>query len=165
MRAPVVQRIERIPPKDEIEVRFPAGAPKTMTSEKLIKKAESVLNPHKTAGGSLFGDVGAALITEQGNVYTGVAVDTGGWGLCAERSAIAAMVTAGEYRIKKIVAVWRDEKSGKLYALAPCGICREFIRSIDHDNLETEFIIGKGRIFKLKELLPHPFHEWPDPLN
>jgi cytidine deaminase len=81
-----------------------------MTSEELIQKAESVLNPHKTSDDRLFGDVGAALVSEQGNVYTGVCVDTTSWGLCAERSAIAAMVTAKEYKIKKIVAVWKDEK-------------------------------------------------------
>lgn len=44
-------------------------------------------------------------------------IDTGsGTGFCAEHSAIAAMVTAGEYRIAKIVAVWRDNE-GALYAL------------------------------------------------
>ena len=134
-----------------------------MTSEELIQKAESVLNTHKTSDDRLFGDVGAALISEQGNVYTGVCVDTASWGLCAERSAIAAMVTAKEYKIKKIVGVWKDEKEGKLYVLPPCGICREFIRRVDKSNLETEVVLGKDNVVKLKELLPH--YEWPMPLE
>src|SRR5687768_18524841 len=108
-----------------------------MTEEELIMRAAGVLKPHTTADGRLFGDVGAALLTGQGNVYVGVCIDTGsGTGFCAEHSAIAAMVTAGEYRIAKIVAVWRDERDSRLYILPPCGRCREFIRQIDEANLE-----------------------------
>jgi cytidine deaminase len=65
-----------------------------MRNDQLISKAQSVLN-RKTINGRLHGDVGAALIGEKGDVYTGVCADTSGWGLCAERSAIAAMITAG----------------------------------------------------------------------
>jgi cytidine deaminase len=94
-----------------------------MKNEELISKAESVLK-RKTVDGRLYGDVGAALISEKGDNYTGVCVDTAG-GLCAERNAIAAMITAGEYRIKTIVAVWREDKAidayGQLHVLSPCG--------------------------------------------
>jgi len=56
--------------------------------------------------GRFFADVGCALITDKDNVYLGVCIDTGsGTGFCAEHSAIAAMVTAGEFKIKKLVAV------------------------------------------------------------
>ena len=48
-------------------------------------------------------------------------IDTGsGTGFCAEHAAVAAMVTAGEYLIDTIVAVWRDEE-GRLFVLPPCG--------------------------------------------
>ena len=134
-----------------------------MTNEELIKKAESILNPYKTNDGRLFGDVAAALISEKGILYTGVCVDTASWGLCAERSAIAAMITGKEYKIKKILAVWKDEKNGKLYVLPPCGTCREFIRRADEGNLETEVILGRDKVVKLKELLP--YYEWPKPLD
>jgi cytidine deaminase len=73
------------------------------------------------------------------------------------------MVTSGEYRITKIVAVWRDNGNGKLYVLPPCGRCREFIRQIDEANLETEVILAKDKTVKLKDLLP--YHEWPEPLE
>ena len=76
-------------------------------------------------------EVAAAVLSTTGDVFTGVAVDTPGCGLCAERSALAAMITAGQYRFAKIVAVWRDDSSGKLHVLPPCGICREFMRAID----------------------------------
>lgn len=121
-----------------------------------------MLNPH-VVGDRLFGDVGAALVTTEGNRYSGVCIDTGsGTGFCAEHSAIAAMVTAGEYHIARIVAVWRDER-GVLYVLPPCGRCREFIRQIDHANIDTEVILGRDRSARLRELLP--FNEWPDPLD
>jgi hypothetical protein len=76
-----------------------------MTNDDLIETAAGVLNRHVGPDGRLFGDVGAALLSEEGNLYTGVCVDTASWGLCAERSAMAAMITAREYRIRKVVAV------------------------------------------------------------
>jgi len=135
-----------------------------MTNEELILSAASVLRPRATTDGRLMGDVGAILLTDNGNLYSGVCIDTGsGAGFCAEHSAIAAMVTSGEYRIAKIVAVWRNERDGKLYILPPYGRCREFIRQIDEANLETEVVLGKGKTLMLKELLP--YHEWPEPLE
>ncbi|WP_300575115.1 cytidine deaminase [Phenylobacterium sp.] len=133
-----------------------------MTTDELIERAASVLNPHTTSEGRLFGDVGAALISERGNVYTGVCIDTASWGLCAERSAIAAMATAGEYRIKQVVAVWRDESNGSLSVLPPCGVCREFMRRIDEGNLDADVLLGRDKAVKLRDLIPH--HEWPAPL-
>jgi cytidine deaminase len=128
----------------------------------LIEAAQGALNP-RFVGDRLFGNVGAALVTALGNRYLGVCIDTGsGTGFCAEHSAIAAMVTAGEYQIARIVAVWRDEK-GILYVLPPCGRCREFIRQIDEANIETEVILGRDRSARLRELLP--FNQWPDPLE
>ena len=124
----------------------------------LVAKASAVLKPVKVRD-RLFGDVGAAVLIEAGEVFTGVAVDTAGWGLCAERSALAAMITAGQYRIAKVVAVWKEEKAGKLHVLPPCGICREFMRSIDQANLAALVIIGRDRSVLLSELLA--LHEWP----
>ena len=135
-----------------------------MTNDELIAHAASVLNPRTTSDGRLFGDVAATLLTNAGNTYSGVCIDTAsGTGFCAEHSAIAAMVTAGEYRIARIVAVWRDDRDGKLHVLPPCGRCREFIRQIDEANLETDVVLGPDKALKLKGLLP--YHEWPDPME
>jgi hypothetical protein len=79
----------------------------------------------------------------------------------SEHAAIAAMVTAGEYQIARIVAVWRDEQ-GRLYVLPPCGRCREFIRQIDPVNLDTEVVLGLNQSALLRDLLP--VWEWPTPL-
>lgn len=135
-----------------------------MTNDELISRAASVLHPRATPDGRLFGDVAATLLTDKGNTYSGVCIDTGsGTGFCAEHAAIAAMVTAGEYRITKIVAVWRDERDDNLFVLPPCGRCREFIRQIDEANLETDVVLGKDTTRKLRELLP--YHAWPEPLE
>jgi cytidine deaminase len=103
------------------------------------------------------------LVTDRGNSFSGVCIDTGsGTGFCAEHAAIAAMVTAGEYRIARIVAVWRD-KAGDVYVLPPCGRCREFMRQIDVENLNAEIVLGREESVRLRDLLPR--HEWPEPLS
>lgn len=130
----------------------------SIDNRRLIAIAAEVLKPVRVKG-RLFGDVAAAVLSETGDVFTGVCVDTPGWGLCAERSAAAAMITAGQYGIRKIVAVWREESSGKLYVLPPCGICREFLRSISDSNLEAEVVLGEAQSATLQALLP--FHDWP----
>ncbi|QPP05866.1 cytidine deaminase [Streptomyces bathyalis] len=134
----------------------------TVSDDELITAATDVLNPHRV-GDRLFGDVGSALVTAAGNVYRGVCIDTGsGTGFCAEHAAVAAMVTAREYRIAKIVAVWRSDE-GLLHVLPPCGRCREFVRQIDPGNIGTEVVLGRGNSTPLRELLP--FNEWPAPLD
>ena len=107
------------------------------------------------------GDVGASLVTEAGNVYVGVCIDMpSGTGFCAEVSAIAAMVTAGEFRISRIVAVWKDE-NGDAYVVSPCGRCREFIRQMHEGNLDTGVILGPGEVVALRDLLPHAKRSTP----
>ncbi len=121
-----------------------------VSNEELIKKAKSALKPRKIKHGFTVGDVGCALVTDEGNVYLGVCIDTAcGMGFCAEHSAIAAMVTHGEHIIRKIVAVVEDGTP-----IPPCGRCREFMRQIHEKNSEAEVIIGKNKSVKLKELLP-----------
>lgn len=126
-----------------------------MRDEELIEKAKNLVKPKKLRHDFSTSDCGCVLITDKGNVYFGVSIDTSSsMGFCAEHSAIAAMVTSGEYRIKKIVAVTED---GTI--LPPCGRCREFMYQIQEGNLDTEVIIGKNKTVKLKELLPYPWDE------
>jgi len=128
------------------------------SNDELIGSAAAVLNP-RAVGNRLFGDVGSTLVTAAGNRFSGVCIDTGsGTGFCAEHAAIAAMITAGEYQITKIVAVWRDA-DGTLYVVPPCGRCREFIRQIDPANMDTEVVTGRNATLTLRELLP--LSEWP----
>lgn len=91
-------------------------------------------------------------MTDKGNVYTGVCIDTpAGMGFCAEHSAIAAMVNAGESRIVKMVAIGIDDE----YACALCGRCREFINYLDDENYKCEVMLEGGKITTIGNLLPY----------
>jgi cytidine deaminase len=129
-----------------------------ITNAELIEKAAAVVNPVRR-GDHLIGDVGCALLSEKGNLYLGVCIDVGsGMGFCAEHSAVAAMITAGEYRIRKIVAVWKNE-AGVVHVVSPCGRCREFMRQIHPDNIkQTEVILDTDQTAPLAKLLP--YHTW-----
>ena len=66
--------------------------------------------------------VGAAVLTEDGSIFTGTNVENASYGLtiCAERVAAAAAVAAGH---RKITAVAVATAGGA----APCGACRQFL--------------------------------------
>jgi cytidine deaminase len=122
-------------------------------AEMLIERATDAISPRRIRD-YLIGDVGCALVTDQGNICVGVCLDPpSGLGFCAEASAIAAMVTAGEQRIAQIVAAWKDA-DGAVYILSPCGRCREFMAQIDSANMEAEAILASDRAVPLRELLP-----------
>ena len=73
--------------------------------------------------------------------------------MCAERNAIANMITNGESQIIKIVAVMPDGKAGM-----PCGACREFMMQLDKTAGETEILCDyeTRKVIRLKSLTP----EW-----
>jgi len=126
-----------------------------ITNKELIEKARAVVKPTQQRNGFTIADCGTALLTDKGNIFLGVSIDTpSSMGFCSEQSAIAAMITNQEYKIKKIVAVLED---GTI--LPPCGRCREFIYQIDKSNLDTEVIISRDKSVKLRELLPYPWDE------
>lgn len=127
-----------------------------MTNKELIKKAAMVVKARKTKSG-LFADVGCALISQKGKIYIGACADSGSNALCAEQIAIGNMITNGEYKIKKIVAVWKNKK-GAVVVIAPCGNCRQFMLEADKSNLKTEVVLDKNKTARLKELLP--YHDW-----
>jgi cytidine deaminase len=127
-----------------------------LTNLEMIEQAKTVLRPRKLSNDNSAGDVACALLSSAGNLYFGVCIDVGsGIGFCAEHSAIAAMITAGESSISKIVAVW-----GNGVVLPPCGRCREFMYQIDSTNLSnTSVVLNGSHSVKLSELLPHPYGE------
>ena len=123
----------------------------TITFDQLYQKAKSVVNPHKLSEFAEAGGVGAAILTESGNVYVGVCIDTAcSMGFCAEHAAAAAMVTAGESRVSKMVAVNWD---GKI--LPPCGRCREFISQLHPENMNALVVVAENIVVPLCELLPY----------
>ncbi len=128
---------------------------KEITNKDLIQKAKSVIIPRKISHDFYVGIVGCAILSEKGNIYLGASIDTcSGMGFCAEHSAIAAMVTNNEQKIKKIVAVFENGNIA-----APCGRCREFMYQIDKENIHAEIIMEENKTIKLKELLPYRWDE------
>lgn len=90
-----------------------------------------VISPFVDAGG-----VAAAILTKGGNIYVGVCIDTcSSLGMCAERNAIANMITNGESEIDKVVAVMTDGSVG-----SPCGACRELMMQLSDRSCEIEIL-------------------------
>ena len=118
----------------------------------LITRAEEVLNPRTISPFIEAGGVGAAILTKNGNVYTGVCIDTASTlGMCAERNAIANMITNGESQIDKLVCVTRDGEVG-----SPCGACREYLMQLDKDSKDIVILRERGtyETIRLEELIP-----------
>lgn len=121
-----------------------------MSFEKLIEAAKAVLNPRQIGKHSYAGSVASALMTDQGNIYTGVCIDTpASMGFCAEHAAIATMITAGEHRIEKVVSIYKDGN-----VIPPCGRCREFISKVHDDNKNCQVMVSENKIMTIEELLP-----------
>ena len=121
-----------------------------MTFDELVTIAKNTLNPQVLSKNTEVGKVACALETIDGNIYTGINIDTAcSMGFCAEANAIGSMVTKNESIIKKIVAV-----SANHGVIPPCGRCREFMVQINEANLNTEVLLNDG-VFLLKDLLPN----------
>lgn len=121
----------------------------------LYRRAKETLNPRKLSSLAEAGGVASALVTDQGNVYVGVCIDTNcGMGFCAEHTAIVSMVTNGESRIRTIVAVNWD---GRI--LSPCGRCREFIYQVNSANASTRVLLHDDRDSTIEQLLPDHWAE------
>ena len=123
------------------------------TWDRLYLAARKVQGNREISSTVEAGGVSAALLTEAGNIYVGVSIDTAcSLGMCAERNAIANMITNGESRIIKIVAVIGNGKVGM-----PCGVCRELMMQLDPKAGETEILCDyeTKQVVKLRELLPN----------
>lgn len=121
----------------------------------LYNAAKAVQNDRKISEYVEAGGVAAAILSGAGRIYTGVCVDTcSTLGICAERNAIFNMLTNGEQRIEKVLAIMPDGKTG-----APCGACRELMTQLmpeDYRNVEIMLDYDSGRVVTLGELTP----EW-----
>ena len=124
------------------------------TWDKLYIAARKVQHERKLSPLIEVGSVSAAVLSAKGNIYTGVCIDTAcSLGMCAERNAIANMITNGESKIDKMVAVVEDGSVG-----APCGACREYMMQLDKESGDIEILMDyeTRKTVRLIELIP----EW-----
>ena len=120
-----------------------------MEFTELYEIAKNTLNPRQLTENSSVGSVAAALMTDKGKIYRGVCIDVPcSMGFCAEHAAIAAMVTAGENRIEKLIAVYQDGS-----VIPPCGRCREFVCQLHPKNYLCQVQLA-DRVVRMEELLP-----------
>jgi cytidine deaminase len=126
-----------------------------MDFDTLYEKAKMVLIPKRLTKSTKTGDVAAAILTQRGNVYVGVSVETAcSIGFCAEHSAAAAMITSGENVITKVIAVHSD---GRI--IPPCGRCREFLIQLADDNEKAAVKVDHFSIVTLRDLLPYDWRK------
>jgi cytidine deaminase len=100
--------------------------------------------------------VGAAVLDDQGRIHGGCNVENAAYpeGVCAEASALSAMVLAGSTQARAILVVG----TGGTW-VTPCGGCRQKLREFCADN--TPILIANettmGPTYTLDQLLPASF--------
>jgi len=100
--------------------------------------------------------VGAAILTANGQVYSGCNVENAAFpeGTCAEAGAIASMVLGGETQIKDIYVIGNGDA-----LVTPCGGCRQKIREFASADTQIHICGPEGvrKSFIMNELLPYSF--------
>ena len=124
----------------------------------MYKKAllEAAAGAHQNAYAPYSGfKVGAALLTNSGKTFVGANVENSSFGLtiCAERSAIAAAIAAGETKFRSIaITIESDQPT------VPCGGCRQVLAEFNPSlEIVTATVAGEVEILNLADLFPKPY--------
>ena len=106
-------------------------------------------------------NVGAALLTSDGKVYTGCNIENASYtpANCAERTAFFKAVSEGYRDFSAIAIVGGPAEADKLEICPPCGVCRQVMREFCRDDFEI--ILGTSaenyEIYTLSQILPLGF--------
>ena len=121
-----------------------------MHPQALTEVAAALARPFSPSEACTAGTVAAALVTDAGDVFTGVCVDTAcSLGFCAEHAAVGEMLKARQSVVRMVVAV---SQAGAV--LPPCGRCRELLCQVDRRNAATWVVLVPGDGAALGNLLP-----------
>lgn len=99
--------------------------------------------------------VGAALLTAEGEVFTGCNIENASFGLsnCAERTAIFKAISEG-YKNYKAIAISTDTQD----ITSPCGACRQVLIEFSEDiDVIMANVEGQYEVYKIPKLLPLAF--------
>jgi len=123
-----------------------------LPKEKLINAAKKV-SENAYAPYSGF-QVGAALLTKSGKIFTGCNVENASYGLsnCAERTAVFKAVSEGEKEFAAIAIYTNTEQM-----FTPCGACRQVLAEFDNEMMVIVSNGEKTVEFTISKLLPHHF--------
>jgi cytidine deaminase len=102
--------------------------------------------------------VGAAVLAPDGAIFAGCNVENASYGLalCAERSAVAHLIAAGQSRIAAIAIVTGGPEPGR-----PCGLCRQTMSEFAGDDLPIGLAVAGDTlpraVDRLGDIFAHPF--------
>lgn len=104
-------------------------------------------------------NVGAALLSDSGSIYTGCNIENASYGatICAERVAFGNAISNGESKFKAIAIVGGESFTHENPAI-PCGMCLQVMS--EHCDEDFEIILCAGedvKVYKLSKLMPHKF--------
>jgi cytidine deaminase len=154
--------LENLNPESAESHRVPTGSFVSMATEKLsIADREHLIQAARDATRHAYAPyskykVGAALLTEKGEVFSGCNVENSSYGLtnCAERTAIfSAIAQSGPGLMIDAIAVVNGEGT----PCSPCGACRQVIYEFGPEALIIFQSASGWREISITELLPEGF--------
>lgn len=102
--------------------------------------------------------VSAVLVTEEGDIFTGVNIENASFGLtnCAERTAIFKAISEQKRAFKHFVIAAHTKEP-----ISPCGACRQVMAEFFKEDMPITLVSDTGKVKEtsLKELLPYRFTE------
>lgn len=100
--------------------------------------------------------VGAAVETEDGQIFTGCNIENASYGLtcCAERNAVFAAVGSGARAFKTLCVV-----ADTIEPIAPCGACRQVLAEFNFSKIILANCKGQIKTMTVAELLPYSFNK------
>ncbi|MFH0287177.1 cytidine deaminase family protein [Vibrio owensii] len=118
----------------------------------LLNRAKELAQPYRPSNKAVSGQVGTALSTPEGDIYTGISVNTPcSLGFCGEHAAVAVMMADKKAVIHSIVSVDDDGE-----VMPPCGRCRQLLLFLHKENRNTKiYVNNSGDFATLSELMPH----------
>lgn len=139
---------------------------KTLTKEeeKILLDAAQEVRERSYSPYSNF-KVGAAVLTRDGEIFTGTNIENASYGLtvCAERNAIFAAVSAGKRRFRALALI--TQKLPGLAFNSPCGACRQVMSEFMAPDTPVLVAVldGTKRLVyrkKLRDFMPFPFDKF-----
>ena len=106
--------------------------------------------------------VGAALLAEDGTIFTGANIESASFTptVCAERVAMFTAVHAGRRKFSAIAVVGGKNGTPVSSYCAPCGVCRQVLREFCKDDFPIYLAHSGGyKTLTLADLLPYSFGE------